>query len=130
MLVEFFLICMFYHVWEKFFNFMVFTFLEDALDLWIFTSVPQSKLQVECFENLFLPRQKGWRKLWFALLKFNQKISRWPGTLIYLNYFTIFCMICSFFKCVGFTVLWIISIKECGIYYIYCLSFATMVIWH
>ena len=25
--------------------------------------VPHSKLQVEFFENLFPPRQKGWRKL-------------------------------------------------------------------
>ena len=76
----------------KIFNFMLFTFLEDALNQSIFTyaSVPQLKIRVEFFENLFPPRQKGWRKLWFALLKFNQKISKWPGKLIYLNYFTFF----------------------------------------
>ena len=86
MLVEFCLTLMFHHAWEKFFNFMVFTFLENALNLWIFTHapVPPSKLQVEFFEILFPPRRKGWRKLWFALLNYNQKISRWPGTLIYL----------------------------------------------
>ena len=38
------------------------------------------------FENLFPPRQKGWRKLWFALLQFNQKIWRWLGTLVYLYF--------------------------------------------
>ena len=39
----------------KFFQFMVFKFLENALNLWIFTHglVPQSNLQVEFFENLF-----------------------------------------------------------------------------
>ena len=69
---------MFHHVWEKFFNFMVLTFLEDALNLWIFTHalVPHAKFYVELFENLFPPRRTGWRKLSFALLKFNQKISR------------------------------------------------------
>ena len=83
---------MFPHVWEKFFNFMVLTFLEDALNLWIFTHalVPHAKFYVELFENLFPPRRTGWRKLSFALLKFNQKISRWPETLIYLNYFTFY----------------------------------------
>ena len=35
------------------------------------------------------PGRKGWRKLWFALSKFNQKIRRWPGTLVYL-YFACF----------------------------------------
>ena len=57
---------------------MVFTFLEDALNLWIFTHalVPHAKFYVELFENLFPPRRTGWRKLSFALLKFNQKISR------------------------------------------------------
>ena len=56
---------------------MVFTFLENALNLWVFTHVPapQSKLQVEFFENLFRPRQKGLRKLSFALLKLSHKIS-------------------------------------------------------
>ena len=71
---------------------MVLTFLEDALNLWIFTQalVPHAKFHVKLFENLFPPRRKGWRKLSFALLKFNQKISRWPETLIYLNYFTFY----------------------------------------
>ena len=45
----------------KIFQFMAFTFLENALNLYIFTHapVPHSKLQVEFFENLFPPRQKG-----------------------------------------------------------------------
>ena len=60
----------------KFFQFIVFTFPESALNLCIFihAPVPHSKLQVEFFENLFSRRRKGWRKLWFALLKINQKI--------------------------------------------------------
>ena len=61
MLVEFSLACMFHHALEKFFNFMMFTFQENALNLWIFTHapVPQSKLQVEFFENLFPQDEKG-----------------------------------------------------------------------
>ena len=49
----------------KFFKFVVFTFLENALNLCIFTHapVPHSKLQAEIFENLFTPSKKGWRKL-------------------------------------------------------------------
>ena len=41
----------------KIFKFMVFAFLENALNLGIFTHapVPQSKLQAEIFENLFPP---------------------------------------------------------------------------
>ena len=76
---------------KVFFQFMVFTFPENALNLCIFTHtpVPHSKLKVEFFENLFLPRQKGRRKLWFALSKFNQKIWRRLGTLVY-TYFVWF----------------------------------------
>ena len=61
MLVQFSLTCMFHHVWEKFFNFMVFTFLEYALNLWIFNHAPvfQSKLQIEFSENLFSQDEKG-----------------------------------------------------------------------
>ena len=72
----------------KSFQFMVFTFPENALNLCIFTHapVPHSKLQVEFFKNLFPARRKGWRKLWFALSKLNQTISRWLGTLVYLYF--------------------------------------------
>ena len=67
--------------------FMVLTFIENALNLCMFTHapVPHSKLQVEIFKNLFPPRQRGWRKLWFALSKFNKKIWRWLGTLFLPN---------------------------------------------
>ena len=42
---------------------MLFTFLENALNLGIFTHapVPQSKLEVEFFENLFPQDKKGER---------------------------------------------------------------------
>ena len=56
MLVEFSLTCIFRHVWENFlFKLMVFIFLENALNLVMFTHsfVPHSKLQAEFFENLF-----------------------------------------------------------------------------
>ena len=88
---------------RKFFQFIVFTFLENALNLCIFTHalVPHSKFQVEFFENLFPPRWKGWRKLWFAISKFNQKIWRWLGTLVYLYFvwFVIFLNVMALQVC-------------------------------
>ena len=47
------------------------------------------------------PRTKGWRKLWFALLKFNQKIWRWHGTLVYLYvvWFIIFLNVMALLFC-------------------------------
>ena len=48
-------------------------------------SKPLKTLLVEIFENLFSPRQKRWRKLWFALWKFNQKIWRCLVTLVYFH---------------------------------------------
>ena len=46
--------------WKNF-KVMVLTFLENALNLCIFTHapVPHSKLQAEFFENLFCPSKKG-----------------------------------------------------------------------
>ena len=72
----------------KIFQFMVFTFPENALNqsFLLMPPVPHLKLQVEFFENLFPPRRKRWRKLWFALSKFNQKIWRSLGTLVYLHF--------------------------------------------
>ena len=69
---------------------MVFTFLENALNLWIFSHapVPHSKLQVEVFENLFAPRRKWSRKLWFALSKLSQKI--WRLLYLYFVWFVVF----------------------------------------
>ena len=84
MLVEFSLTCTFHEVWENFFQFMVFTFLEnESLNLCIFTQTPfpHSKLQVEVFENLFPLRRKGRRKLRFALSKL---------VYLYFVYFVIF----------------------------------------
>ena len=45
----------------KMFQFMVFTFLENSLNLCIFThaTVPHSKLQEEYFENLYVSFQNG-----------------------------------------------------------------------
>ena len=52
--------------------------------------LPQAELnyafpQAAFFQKSVPPQQqKGWRKLWFALSKFYQKIWRWLGTLGYL----------------------------------------------
>ena len=61
MLVEFSLTCIFYHLWENF-KLMMFTFLEYALNLCIFTHdlVLHSKLQIKFCENLFpQPAESG-----------------------------------------------------------------------
>ena len=96
------------------FQFMVFT-LENALNLRICThcSVSHSKLQMQFFENLFSPRtkNKGVEETKICVIKNqleNMKMT-WNISLF------IFCMIYNFSKCDGLTVLWIISIKQCGI---------------
>ena len=98
MLVEFSLTWCSHHI-----QFMVFTFQEITLNLCIFThaSIPHSKLQAEFLKNLFPARRKRWRKLWFYLLKFNQKIQRWLGTLSYLYFlwFIIFLNVMSLQFC-------------------------------
>ena len=73
----------------------------ESMHFYLCPPVFHSKLQVEVFENLFPPRRKGWRKLWFALSKFNQKILKWLGTLgfLYFAWFTIFfAMALQFWK--------------------------------
>ena len=99
---------------EKFFQVMVFTFLENALNLSIFTkvSVLQSKLQVRFFENLLpFPKTKGAEEIMILSIKIQSETVKmtWNISLF------IFRMICNFSKCDDFTVLWIISIKLCGI---------------
>ena len=50
-------------VWKSF-SFMVFAFLENALDLGIFTHahIPHSKFQADFFENLFPPTAETGRQ--------------------------------------------------------------------
>ena len=103
----------------KFFKFMEFTFLQNPLTWGIFThGLPHSKFapnvlssrprQKEIthsstqysFENLFHPRA-GWRKLWFTLSKFSQKIWRWYGTLgfSYFLWFAIYSIVTALQFC-------------------------------
>ena len=113
MLVEFSLTYMFHHVWEKFFNFMVFTFLENALNLWIFTHipVPQSKLTPgRIFWKSVSPKTKRVEETMFCFIKTQSENIKMAWN-IYLFKLFYFCMICNFFKWDDFTVLRIISIK-------------------
>ena len=68
---------------------MMFAFLENALNLCIFTHapVPHSKLQVEFFENLFHLRRKGWRKLHNIQIQSENMRMTWNISLF------LFCMI-------------------------------------
>ena len=108
MLVEFYNVCI-PPCMRKIFQFMVFTFLENALNICIFTHapVPHSKLQAGFFENLFYPKTKGVEKTMICCIKIqseNMKMT-WNIRLF------IFCMIYNFSKYDGFTGLEIISIK-------------------
>ena len=83
-------------------EFMVFTFLENALNLGIFThgSVPHSKLQAKIFENLFPPTAERGGENYDCFIKIqsgNMKMT-WNIKLV------IFCMIFNFSKFDGFTV--------------------------
>ena len=96
---------------RKIFKFMVFAFLENALNLSIFTyafplptqsSPPSSyhhtlgrgKLLIPSDSIIFNSR-KALRKPWFTLSEFSQKIWRWLGTLGYLYsvWFVIFTVL-------------------------------------
>ena len=88
---------------RKFFWFISFTFLENALNLCTFlhAPVPHSKLQVEVFGNLFPPKWKGWRKLLCAIkIQSENMKTTWNIS-----------MICNFSEYDRFIVWWIISIK-------------------
>ena len=107
---QFSLTCIFHHVWEKNFQFRMFTLLYE-LNLCIFTHapVPHSKLQVQFFENLFPPRakNKGVEETMICFIKIQSTTMKmtWNFSLF------IYCMIYNFSKCAGFTVLWIIYVK-------------------
>ena len=88
----------------KFFQFIVFI-SENALNLCIFThcQVPQSKRQVQFFENLFPPRAKNKEveetMICFIKIQSENMKMTWNISLF------ICCMIYNFSKCDGFTVL-------------------------
>ena len=105
----------------KIFKFMVFSFLENALNLGIFTHAfpPHSKLspkflsshprqreinhspRLQFFENPFLQQQKGVEETMISFIRIqseNMKMT-WNSKLF------IFCMMCNFFRYFGFTVL-------------------------
>ena len=100
---ELYLTCIFHHVWKKDFKFMMFTFLENVMNLGIFTRapIPHSKLKTEFFENQFFPKQKEVEKTMICFIKIQSENIKmtWKASLF------IFCMICNFSKCDGFTVL-------------------------
>ena len=100
MLVEFSLSCVFHHVGD-FFQFMVFTFQENALNLCNFTHawVLQSKLQVEFFEKTVSSSKI--KELEETMLLYQNSIRKCEDNLEHCLF--IFCMICNFSKCDGFT---------------------------
>ena len=82
---------------------MVFTFLEDALNLGIFAHapLPHSKLQADVFENLFSPAAQKSGKTMICFIKNQSENMKMTWNI---RSFPI-CMICNFCKCDGFTVL-------------------------
>ena len=94
---------MFHQVWETFFNFMVFTFLEDALNLWIFTHALVSQVS---------PKTKRVEETIICFIQIQSENIKMTWNINLFKLFYFLCLICSFFKCDGSTVLWIISIKS------------------
>ena len=87
----------------KHFKFIVFTFLENPLNIGIFihAPVPHTKLQAEFFENLFPPTaERGGENydLLYQIQSENMKMT-WNIRLC------LFCMTYNFSKCDGVTVL-------------------------
>ena len=82
---------------------MVFAFLENVLNLGTFphAPVPHSKIQAECFENLFpLTPEMGGENYDLIYINLIRKYEDdLEGNTIIL------CMICNSSKCDGFTVL-------------------------
>ena len=71
------------------FQFMVFTFPEDALNLCIFThvSVPHSKLQVELFENLFPQEERGGGNYVICFFKIQTENMKMTWNISFYLYF-------------------------------------------
>ena len=81
-----------------------------------FYSCPSSLLKTtgKIFWKFIAPRTKGAEKTMICFIKSQLKNLKmtWKIRLF------IFCMIYNFSKCDGFTILWIISVKQCGIKFI------------
>ena len=110
MLVEFSLTCIFHHVWENFFN------LKKCIESTHFYSCPSHPLKTpgRIFWKSVSSKTKGLEETMTCFIKIQSENMEmtWNISLF------VFCMICNFSKCDGFTDLWIISIKYCGIKFI------------
>ena len=110
-------------MWEKFFD----NIPTKCIEFMHFYSWPNSLLKTPgrkpFLKIFFFPQDKRSGGKLFALLKFNQKIWRWLGTLVYL-YFVWF---------VTFLNLMVLQFREYLLNRVvlnFCLSFVTMVIEH
>ena len=86
MLVESSLTCICQYVWERFFN-LLWSDSQNINKSILFYSCPSLPLKSpdRIFWKSVSSKTKwvGWRKLWFALSIFNQKIWKWLGTLVF-----------------------------------------------
>ena len=83
---------------------MVFTFLENTLNLGIFIHAcpfPHSKLQADFLENLFLQTAERVGENYDCFIKIQSENMKMTWNI---KLFT-FCMISNFSRCDGFTVL-------------------------
>ena len=104
MLVEFSLTCIFDHVWKRFFQFMVFTFLENALNLCIYTN-PQVHSRRRFFWKSVSPKTKAVEKTLICFIKIqsgNIYDRIYKGDLepfLYFAWFTVFLTVTSLQFC-------------------------------
>ena len=74
MLVEFFLTCIFQHVWENIFNLWCSHSLKIIESMLFYSCpIPSLKTTGRIFENLFPPRQKGWEEAMICSIKIQSE---------------------------------------------------------
>ena len=130
MLVEFCLTCMLVSPYAgKIFQFYVVHIPIKCIESMEFYSCASSPVKTpgRIFWKSVSPKTKRVEETIICFIKIQSENIKVTWNI---NVFKLFCfyMICILFKCDGFTVLWIISIRVW--YYVYCLSLATMIIWH
>ena len=103
---------------------MVITFLVNAVNLGIFTHtpLPHLKLQAEYFEN-FPQQQKGMEQIMICFIKFQLENMKKAWNI----WLFIFCRICNFSRCDGFTYTFVNNIYHIMWCQVDCLSLATMI---
>ena len=83
----------------------------ESMDFYSRFSSP-SKIPCRTFWKSVSPKTKRVEETIICFIKIHSENIKMTWNINLFKLFYFLCMICSFFKCDGFTVLWIISIKS------------------